>query len=91
MPAMDFFPAAPTEIGARLVFGETPLTGDIYDRLRGHRASDDGPRAHSVQLAEVVAESVTVGQTLQLALDPDNLAIVDPRTGAGPSLPGVGS
>lgn len=154
-PAMNFFPAALTEIGVRLPFGEIPLTGEVYDRLKNHRsASDlvvgvrpehladagvidayariralvfdvtvemveslgadkyvyfgmDGPRAGAVQLAEVAAGSAaaenefvarvpvqsaaTVGETLQLALDPDDVMIFDPRTGANLSLPAAGA
>lgn len=150
-PAMNFFPAALTEIGVRLPFGEIPLTGAVYDRLRDRRSADDlivgvrpehladaavidayarisalvfdvtvemveslgadkyvyfgvdGPSAQSVQLAEVASESAladnefiarvpmqsaaTVGQTLQLALNPDDVVIFDPRTGANLSLP----
>lgn len=149
-PAMNFFPAALTEIGVRLPFGEIPLTGQVYDRLKGHRNPDDliagirpehledaavidayarirslvfdvtvdmveslgadkyvyfgvdGPVAEAVQLAEVAAGSVVganefvarvpvhssaaVDQTLQLALDPDNVMIFDPRTGANLSV-----
>ncbi|MDG4666232.1 sn-glycerol-3-phosphate ABC transporter ATP-binding protein UgpC [Mycobacterium sp. 236(2023)] len=150
-PAMNFFPAALTEIGVRLPFGEIPLTGEVYDRLRDHRTPGDliagirpehladaavidayarisalvfdvtvemveslgadkyvyfgvdGPTAQAVQLAEVAAESAigenefvarvpvqsaaAVGQTLQLALNPGDVAIFDPRTGANLSLP----
>jgi multiple sugar transport system ATP-binding protein len=149
-PAMNFFPAALTEIGLRLPFGEIPLTGQVYDRLTGHRNLDDliagirpehledaavidayarirslvfdvtvemveslgadkyvyfgvdGPAAEAVQLAEVAAESAVgenefvarvpvhsaaaVDRTLALALDPDNVMIFDPRTGANLSV-----
>jgi multiple sugar transport system ATP-binding protein len=149
-PAMNFFPAALTEIGVRLPFGEIPLTGQVYDRLKEHRTPDDliagirpehfegaavidayarirslvfdvtvemveslgadkyvyfgvdGPAAEAVQLAEVAALSAVgedefvarvpvqskaaVGQTLQLALDPDHVMIFDPRTGANLSV-----
>ncbi|MFB1297688.1 ABC transporter ATP-binding protein [Mycobacterium sp. pW049] len=153
-PAMNFFPAALTEIGVRLPFGEIPLTGAIYDRLRDRRSAGDliagvrpehladaavidayarisalvfdvtvemveslgadkyvyfgvdGPSAQATQLAEVAAESglgagefvarvpvqstAAVGRTLQLALNPDDVVIFDPRTGANLSLPGAG-
>lgn len=153
-PAMNFFPAALTEIGVRLPFGEIPLTGQVYERLRGHRSCDDlvagirpehledaavidayarigalvfdvtvemveslgadkyvyfgveGPGAEAVQLAAVAAESTVgenefvarvpaqsgaaVGRTLQLALNPDNVMLFDPRTGANLSLPEAG-
>jgi multiple sugar transport system ATP-binding protein len=146
-PAMNFFPAALTEIGVRLPFGEIPLTGAVYDRLKQeHRTPDDliagirpehfqdaavidayakirslvfdvtvdlveslgaekyvyfevdGPSAEAVQLADVAALSAAgadefvarvpvqskaaVGHSLQLALDPDNVLLFDPRTGA---------
>ena len=149
-PAMNFFPAALTEIGVRLPFGEIPLTGQVYDRLKEHRSRDDlivgirpehledaavidayarirslvfdvtvemveslgadkyvyfgvdGPSAEAVQLDEVAALSTVgdnefvarvpvqshaaVGQTLQLALEPDHVMIFDPRTGANLSV-----
>ncbi|PRC47960.1 ABC transporter ATP-binding protein, partial [Mycobacterium sp. ITM-2017-0098] len=62
----------------------------------------DGPAAEAVQLAEVATESAVgenefvarvpvhsaaaVDETLQLALDPDNVMIFDPRTGANLSV-----
>ena len=153
-PAMNFFPAALTEIGVRLPFGEIPLTGQVYERLRGHRSCDDlvagirpehledaavidayarigalvfdvtvemveslgadkyvyfgvdGPGAEAVQLADVAAEATVgenefvarvpaqsgaaVGRILQLALNPDNVMLFDPRTGANLCLPEAG-
>ncbi|MGP4054376.1 ABC transporter ATP-binding protein [Mycobacterium sp. 4D054] len=152
-PAMNFFPAALTELGIRLPFGEIPLTGAVYERLRDHRFADDliagirpehledaavidayakigalvfevtvemvetlgadkyvyfgvdGPAAQAVQLAEVAAESAAgenefvarfpvhsaakPGSTVQLALNPANVQLFDPRTGSNLSLPEV--
>ncbi len=39
-PAMNFFPAALTDLGLRLPFGEIPLTGPLYDRLRSESRDD---------------------------------------------------
>lgn len=154
-PAMNFFPAALTELGVRLPFGEIPLTGEVYERLRDHRSAGDliagirpehledasvidayarisalvfdvtvemveslgadkyvyfgvdGPGAQAEQLTEVAAESgvgenefvarvpvqstAKPGATLQLALNPGNVQLFDPRTGVNLSLPAAGT
>ncbi|WP_082754080.1 glycosyltransferase [Mycobacterium sp. NAZ190054] len=144
-----------SELGVRLPFGEIPLTGEVYERLRDHRSAGDliagirpehledasvidayarisalvfdvtvemveslgadkyvyfgvdGPGAQAEQLTEVAAESgvgenefvarvpvqstAKPGATLQLALNPGNVQLFDPRTGVNLSLPAAGT
>ncbi|AFM18612.1 carbohydrate ABC transporter ATP-binding protein, CUT1 family [Mycolicibacterium chubuense NBB4] len=63
-PAMNFFPAALTEIGVRLPFGEIPLTGAVHERLRGHPSRDDlivGVRPEHLQDAAVIDAYARIG------------------------------
>ncbi|WNG86234.1 sn-glycerol-3-phosphate ABC transporter ATP-binding protein UgpC [Mycobacterium sp. ITM-2016-00317] len=56
-PAMNFFPAALSELGVRLPFGEIPLTGAVYNRLRDHRSAGDliaGIRPEHLEDAAVI-------------------------------------
>ena len=55
-PAMNFFPAALTDLGLRLPFGEIPLTGPLYDRLRSESRDDliAGVRPEHLEDAAVI-------------------------------------
>ncbi len=56
-PPMNFFPAAVTGLGVRLPFGEVPLTGESYERIRDHRSAKDlvaGVRPEHLQDADVI-------------------------------------
>lgn len=56
-PPMNFFPAAVTDIGLRLPFGEAPMTGASYERLREHWSAGDliaGARPEHLQDCELI-------------------------------------
>ena len=56
-PPMNFFPAAVTELGVRLPFGEVPVTGEVYHRLRAHPRRGDlvvGVRPEHLQDCAVI-------------------------------------
>ena len=63
-PSMNFFPAALTELGVRLPFGEIPLTGAVYERLVDHPSRHDlivGVRPEHLADAAVIDAYARIG------------------------------
>jgi multiple sugar transport system ATP-binding protein len=76
-PAMNFFPATLTDIGVRLPFGEIPITGPLYDRLRSAPPGDliAGVRPEHLEDSAVIdayarIQALTFDVTVELVESP---------------------